>query len=261
MLNIRTHTISGAEIRAKRKSGMTTEQITKELLNSPTEEVKPSQVAQLMKENKKLKEQLVDKDDEISCHCEQIEKLEEELNRYPEGAAGYTGEEFEELVNVMEDIENHPNYDEADQNDFQKGYDAGREEYQVDKEYLDEKEEEIDKLKAENEKLKNKTLDNPQRSFDAMCKVVVELQEQIKTLKEENEELKSLKQAEINEAVISDEGTAKLIMDIAKLIGEVESREKTIKELKKHFNIIIDLIKGCDTDEKLQKLKELNTLG
>jgi len=109
--------ISGAEIRAKSKSGMTSEQITKELLNSPTEEVKPSQVAQLMKENaelkaeneklknktldnpqksfdamckvvvelqeqiKKLKKQLVDNDDEISCHCEQIEKLEEELNR------------------------------------------------------------------------------------------------------------------------------------------------------------------------------------
>ena len=88
-------------------------------MSSPITEVKPSQVAQLMKENKKLKEQLVDKDDEISCHCEQIEKLEEELNRYPEGAAGYTGEEFDELVSVMEDIENHPNY-EATEEEIEK---------------------------------------------------------------------------------------------------------------------------------------------
>ena len=33
----------------------------------------------------------------------EIEKLEEELNRYPEGAAGYTGEEFDELVSVKEE--------------------------------------------------------------------------------------------------------------------------------------------------------------
>ncbi len=61
---------------------------------SPTTEVKPSQVNQLMKENEKLKAE--------------NEKLK---------------------------------------NDFQKGYDEGLEEHVVDKEYLDEKEEEIDTLK------------------------------------------------------------------------------------------------------------------
>ena len=51
------NTISGAEIRAKAKAGMTSEQIAKELVSSPTDEVKPSQVAQLQMENEKLKEE------------------------------------------------------------------------------------------------------------------------------------------------------------------------------------------------------------
>ena len=134
--------ISGAEIRAKSKSGMTSDQIAKELLNSPTrDEVKPSEVAQLKDE---------------------IKRLEEQLNRYPEGAAGYTNEEFEELVNVMDDIENHPDYDQDER--FESGYDAGR----CSVEIADEKDDEIEKnkkelleqleritdLKVENEKLK-----------------------------------------------------------------------------------------------------------
>ena len=42
---------------------------------------------------------------------ERNDKLEEELNRFPENSAGYTQEEFEEMVNVMEDITEHPDYD------------------------------------------------------------------------------------------------------------------------------------------------------
>ncbi len=150
MLNIRTHTISGAEIRAKSKSGMTSEQITKELLNSPTEEVKPSQVAQLMKENAKLKAE--------------NEKLKQDTDV---------------LVKGMETLQNKY------MNECSPKLIAERDTYKM----------KNDKLKAENEKLKNKTLDNPQKSFDAMCKVVVELQEQIKTLKEENEKLKKMTDA------------------------------------------------------------------
>jgi len=41
---------------------------------------------------------------------------------------------------------------------------------------------------------------------------------------------------------------------------EDDKQKMDINELKKHFNNIIYLVKGCDTDEKLQKLKELNTL-
>jgi len=52
--------------------------------------------------------------------------------------------------------------------------------------------------------------------------------------------------------------------DLDAILEEMKKDEDKLNEgitsLKKHFNIIIDLIKGCDTDEKLQKLKELNTL-
>ena len=58
--------ISGAEIRAKSKSGMTSDQIAKELLNSPTrDEVKPSEVAQLKAENEKLKAKLEESEDSV----------------------------------------------------------------------------------------------------------------------------------------------------------------------------------------------------
>ena len=40
------------------------------------------------------------------------------------------------------------------------------------------------------------------------------------------------------------------------LIGSLKEND----ELKQHFNIMIELIKGCDTDEKLQKLKSLDKL-
>ena len=100
---------------------------------SPTSEVKPSQVAQLMKENAKLKEKLAeheeswwllwsDADDDYKAVLAENKKLKAENEKL--------------------------------QNDFQKGYDEGLEEHVVDKEYLDEKEEEIDKLKEENKKLK-----------------------------------------------------------------------------------------------------------
>ena len=47
---------------------------------------------------------------------------------------------------------------------------------------------------------------------------------------------------------------------IEKLKEENDKLKKDNEKLKEHFNIIIDLIKGCDTEEKLAKLKELNPL-
>lgn len=44
---------------------------------------------------------------------EENEKLEEELNRYPENSAGYTQEEIDEMVSIKEDISEHPDYDET----------------------------------------------------------------------------------------------------------------------------------------------------
>lgn len=47
---------------------------------------------------------------------------------------------------------------------------------------------------------------------------------------------------------------------IYKTLMEIDKLKKDNEKLKEHFNIIIDLIKGCDTEEKLAKLKELNPL-
>ena len=58
----------------------------------------------LLNGSKKLQEENDEKDQEIH-------RLEEELDRFPENSAGYTQEEFEEMVNVMEDITEHPDYD------------------------------------------------------------------------------------------------------------------------------------------------------
>ena len=89
---------------------------------SPTTEVKPSQVAQLMEENKELKAQ------------NEFLKAENEFLK--------AENKFVKTENKFLKAQN-----EKLQNDFQKGYDEGLEEHVVDKEYLDEKEEEIDKLK------------------------------------------------------------------------------------------------------------------
>ena len=41
---------------------------------------------------------------------QEIEKLEEALNRYPENSAGYTQEEIDEMVSIKEDISEHPDF-------------------------------------------------------------------------------------------------------------------------------------------------------
>jgi regulator of replication initiation timing len=98
MLNIRTHTISGAELRAKSKSGMTSEQITKELLNSPTEEVKPSQVAQLMKENAELKEENAKLKQRLSDRQISLSIVREENVKLKEKNA-----KFSKLIDIIHD--------------------------------------------------------------------------------------------------------------------------------------------------------------
>lgn len=70
------------------------------------------------------------------------------------------------------------------------------------------------------------------------------LKEELEQLKSENEQLKSVKQSEINEAVISDEATAKLIMDIAGLIKVINEKDAEITGL---IN---------EKDEEIKKLKE-----
>jgi 16S rRNA U1498 N3-methylase RsmE len=56
-------------------------------------------------------------------------------------------------------------------------------------------------------------------------------------------------------------------MDKDELVSSIVSMEVNImklkeknEELKVHFNLVIQLIKGCKTKEQLQKLKELGML-
>lgn len=134
---LQMNTISGAEIREKRKSGMTSDQIAKELLNSPTrDEVKPSEVAQLKAENEKLKVKIDDLEDSNKDYSRIIKLGSKGTNTFTATMTDY---------------------------DY------------------------ITKLQREIVELKKKTLENPQKSFDAMCKVVVELQEENKKLKENSE--------------------------------------------------------------------------
>ena len=49
-------------------------------------------------------------------------------------------------------------------------------------------------------------------------------------------------------------------MVIMNLMKQVYNKDEEIKHLKTHFNLLIELVKGCDTEEKLTKLKELNKL-
>ena len=69
------------------------------------------------------------------------------------------------LINGFEDVmahirkleEENKKLKEKVEDSFQRGFDAGREEYEVDKEYLDDIEEEKEKLEEENKKLKDFT--------------------------------------------------------------------------------------------------------
>ena len=221
-------------------------------MSSPITEVKPSQVAQLMKENAKLKEEnenkktIMDIDsfiDELEkvCECtftgymkclEKVKELKAENEKLKQ--------DTDVLVKGMETLQNKY------MNECSPKLIAERDTYKM----------KNDKLKAENEKLKNKTLDNPQKSFDAMCKVVVELQDQIKTLKEENEELEE-QVTELEEMGTEYDPRVDKLVDkewLEKLKEEKEKLKAENEKLKK----MTDALDEQATDFCLQnkKLKE-----
>ena len=68
-------------------------------------------------------------------------------------------------------------------------------------------------------------------------------EEQCQELKDERRKLKEKKQ--------------KLNALYQKEIDENSDLEDEIRKLKVHFNLLIQLIKGCKTEEQLEKLKEL----
>ena len=51
-----------------------------------------------------------------------------------------------------------------------------------------------------------------------------------------------------------------MLMKFKAMSDSIINLKKENDELKQHYNIMIELIKGCDTDEKLQKLKSLDKL-
>jgi len=155
-------------------------------------------------------------------------------------------EEIEELrgehQELLDDIEEHPDYEDTMESTIETAQKELKEDI------------EGDGLLKQGYKVE---LANSHKQLNRMVK-------EIKILKEEIEELKSLKQSEINEAVISDEGTAKLILDIAKLIGVVHEREEEIKKLTELTDGIMNEpntshIQGCNAYEKfIHTLVELN---
>ena len=82
----------------------------------------------------------------------------------------------------------------------------------------------------------------------------IEWIEENKELKEENAELR--KKLEHKEDKIEDHLASCNFYE-----EQCQELKQEIKELKVHFNLIIELIKGCKTKEQLQKLKELGTLN
>ena len=103
------NTISGAEIRAKAKAGMTSEQIAKELISSPTDEVKPSQVAQLQMENEKLKEEIKTLKEENDVYYCKVEMMESKVSSFDEMKTEIK-KVREENEKLKDDLINAPTY-------------------------------------------------------------------------------------------------------------------------------------------------------
>jgi len=88
-----------------------------------------------------------------------------------------------------------------------------------------------------------------------------ELKQEIEKLNEEGDELcekLNEKQEELNEESQQKLKNKECWMSVQ---SKYKKLEKENEELKVHFNLIIELIKGCKTKEQLQKLKELGTLN
>ena len=106
--------------------------------------------------------ELRERDEETETRNNQ---LREELNRFPENSAGYTQEEFEEMVNVMEDITEHTDYDNLEIEEDRKKWETEiyKENDKLNKDItnmtrkFNQMKQSRDKYRTENEKLKNNT--------------------------------------------------------------------------------------------------------
>ena len=106
--------------------------------------------------------ELRERDEETETRNNQ---LREELNRFPENSAGYTQEEFQEMVNVMEDITEHTDYDNLEIEEDRKKWETEiyKENDKLNKDItnmtrkFNQMKQSRDKYRTENEKLKNNT--------------------------------------------------------------------------------------------------------
>ena len=199
-------------------------------MSSPmSNEVKPSEIARLTKENWTLKLRVADRKIDKQILKEEIEKMSEKIKEL--------SDENKLLNKEKEDGEAAA---VADEDICEQAMQMGMV-WPDDYIYVDDHQEQVEKaikeLSDENELLKKEKED-----------LAVGYEE----LKEENE-------------IIDKPYYWKFCGNdyeggIEEMSEQIESLQEKNEGLKKHFNLMIDLIKGCDTDEKLQQLKELNKL-
>ena len=134
---------------------------------------------------------------------------------------------------------------EENEQQFQNGFDAGREEYQVDQEFLDEKDDEIKKLKEENKVLFSfqKEVDQMETEIGWSCDeeyqdiqfyelpaLITKLYEENKKLKDEIKKLKEAAKFQVKQM-------EKDADNLANLFQENEKLKKENHQLKLHDDI------------------------
>jgi hypothetical protein len=72
------------------------------------------------------------------------------------------------------------------------------------------------------------------------------------------EKIEELENEHIKEIDIRRDAITKLRKENDELKKDIKTWKKDALGFRKHHNILTDLIKGCDTDEKLEMLKQLN---
>ncbi len=125
--------------------------------------------------------------------------------------ARQTGPDLGNMVDFV--LKENKELKEKNETLFEDGYDAGREEYQVDQEFLDEKDQEIEELK---ETIRNQgdqlvvfhaKEEKPDTNSSTCVKVICEIKDdEIKQLKEQVKELKEDLEQNTTYAVLPEEG-------------------------------------------------------
>ena len=222
---------------------------------------------------------------------QELADLKEEVEEWKESCSGYvnTPDELEMWMSaaIHEDEEEYSKYmeplelrdevkklkeenEELKETYFQRGFDAGRDEYQVDTEYLEEKDAEIEKLKEENKKLKKKyelsleqtdKLEEENKNLNkylAETKIHLCFEEDMKELKAANKTLEDIHS-----------GDMKIVKMLKEKWNEEQEKNKKLKEENKKLAeaaVVIDLsammndpdYEGFDFESEIKKLKEEN---